>query len=318
MALLSVLNIKNFTYGASLPAIKKYIRQTFGVEIINKSALKRALSRSIFTKFGRRFKLTPLERARLRGKSSNKLSTFRSRPQKQKKGTDSKREAKQPKTTTVKAADKNKSTQDPGPKTKPTSTLKEEGLVHYHGVVYEANLAVVDISTNTDKFYKLQLVHAEDKTRLVQHWGRTGTAGQSKATLLPRDEGISTFEAVFKDKAGVPWAQRASYTAKTGKYSFLHKDYSYVQKGMVRWKYFIGDGVDGKANGWYDYAEEASAVVETTFQEWKMNKAWLTVRSIQSGTYSYHVDFSLKTQTNLSTQKQRQICRFVDNVISSY
>jgi len=82
------------------------------------------------------------------------------------------------------------------------------------------------------------------------------------------------------------------------------------------WKYYMDNGVDGKANGWYDYAKEASEHVEATYQEFKMNKAWLTVRSIKSGHFSYHVNFSTMSQQNLNSKKTRKIQRFVDGQAS--
>jgi len=185
-------------------------------------------------------------------------------------------------------------------------------------VVYEANLAVVHIDSDTDKYYKIQIVRADDsKFHLVEASGRTGTRGECAVKSFDTvEEAIAAFEAVFLEKAGAAWSERDTYTAEEGKYSLAKKDHNRVQKGTVMWKYYMDNGVDGKSNGWYDYAKEASEHVEATFQEFKMNKAWLTVRSIKSGHYSYHVNFSSLSQTNLSTKKTRKIQRFVDGQVS--
>jgi len=185
-------------------------------------------------------------------------------------------------------------------------------------VVYEANLAIVNIETDTDKYYKIQIVKDTDgKFHLVEASGRTGTRGScdSKSFDTP-EQAITAFEAVFLDQAGATWAERDTYTAGEGKYSLAKKDHNRVQKGNVMWKYYMDNGVDGKANGWYNYTKDASEHVEATYQEFKMNKAWLTVRSIKSGHFSYHVNFSSMSQMNLSTKKTRKIQRFVDGQVS--
>lgn len=172
-------------------------------------------------------------------------------------------------------------------------------------VVFEANLAVVNIDTDTDQFFKLQIVKTpDDKYHLVTVSGRTGSRGECDVKQYESaDAAIAAFEEVFVDKTGATWADRHSYVAADGKYSLAKKDHNRVQQGEVMWKYYMDNGVDGKVTGWYDYDKEASEHVEATYQEFKMNKAWLTVRSIKSGHFSYHVNFSNMTQTNLSTKK---------------
>ena len=68
--------------------------------------------------------------------------------------------------------------------------------------------------------------------------------------------------------------------------------------------------MDGKADGWYNYANEASETVETVYQENTRNSD-MEVRCVQSGAFSYRVDFKTMTQTNLthSAHKQRKIRR---------
>jgi len=51
-----------------------------------------------------------------------------------------------------------------------------------------------------------QVIEAADGSQYwcVQHWGRTGTKGQTKVEAgLSRDEAIAQFEAKFEEKAGI-------------------------------------------------------------------------------------------------------------------
>jgi hypothetical protein len=36
---------------------------------------------------------------------------------------------------------------------------------------------------------------------------------------------------------------------------------------QVEWKYWVDDGIDGKAPGWYDYVPESLKVMEGIYQE---------------------------------------------------
>lgn len=79
---------------------------------------------------------------------------------------------------------------------------------------------------------------------------------------------MEEFEAKFRDKTGQEWDDvlRVGFTRVAGKYTMLvHNTERRVQEsraGGVIWQYYVGDGVDGKATGWYDYEEDASDVVE--------------------------------------------------------
>eukprot|EP00168_Porphyra_purpurea_P011818 TRINITY_DN3040_c0_g1_i2.p2 TRINITY_DN3040_c0_g1~~TRINITY_DN3040_c0_g1_i2.p2 ORF type:complete len:215 (-),score=52.05 TRINITY_DN3040_c0_g1_i2:48-692(-) len=65
-----------------------------------------------------------------------------------------------------------------------------------------------------------------------------------------------------------------------------------------RWQYWVDDGVDGKAVGWYDYDDAGAAVTEALYVEWGLN-AWLTERVVASGAWTYLVDLAAMCQTNL-------------------
>ena len=183
------------------------------------------------------------------------------------------------------------------------------------GAFLEAQLSQIEVKSNTDKFYTLQVVHdtSSEEYFCVAHWGRTGTKGDSKVDG-PYDsqaDAVASFEAKFKAKAGVAYSSRTNYTPKAKKYAYKHVNYCRAAEGRVMWQYWVDDFVDGKPPGWYDYFAEASEGVDAVYQEWESN-SWLDVRCIASGTWTYKVDFNTMTQENTSTGKVRTIRRTVD------
>eukprot|EP00029_Vermamoeba_vermiformis_P012276 TRINITY_DN708_c0_g1_i1.p1 TRINITY_DN708_c0_g1~~TRINITY_DN708_c0_g1_i1.p1 ORF type:complete len:717 (-),score=278.23 TRINITY_DN708_c0_g1_i1:40-2016(-) len=64
-------------------------------------------------------------------------------------------------------------------------------------------------------------------------------------------------------------------------------------------------------NGWFNYDNAASDVVEATYQEYLRNPGVTDVRSIQSGSWMYQVDFRQMTQQNIQHENHtiRQIRR---------
>lgn len=194
---------------------------------------------------------------------------------------------------------------------------KGEWEVHRAGSdPFEAQLSQIDISKNMDKFFHVQLVQCADMFCVCSRWGRTGTKGQEQVAGPFKGAGaeaqaLKAFEQKFKEKTGVGFAQRESYTAAAGKYSFNHVDYGRVQYGDVMWQYWVDNGVDGKADGWYDYFADASANVDATWLEWQNNPRMM-VRCISSGHWTYRLDFRTMTQANTSTGTQRKLRRTVD------
>mmetsp|Transcript_125499 Transcript_125499/g.401356 ORF Transcript_125499/g.401356 Transcript_125499/m.401356 type:complete len:842 (-) Transcript_125499:143-2668(-) len=78
------------------------------------------------------------------------------------------------------------------------------------------------------------------------------------------------------------------------------------------WKYCVDDGIDGKAVGWHDYVQDASATIDGTYKEWLQAGSGETCRkimSIKSGYFSYHLDFANMRQTNVQSGKERLIRR---------
>ena len=117
------------------------------------------------------------------------------------------------------------------------------------------------------------------------------------------------FQDIFKAKSGLDFSSRDGAPI-IGKYQFKKPAAAEVEDEgeSVMWQYYVDNGVDGKATGWYDYFAEAAALVEGIHTEWK-NNSWLNVRCVQSGYWSYKVDFNTMKQTNTSTHTARTIRR---------
>eukprot|EP00730_Choanoeca_flexa_P014596 TRINITY_DN6438_c0_g1_i1.p1 TRINITY_DN6438_c0_g1~~TRINITY_DN6438_c0_g1_i1.p1 ORF type:complete len:377 (+),score=121.07 TRINITY_DN6438_c0_g1_i1:86-1216(+) len=207
------------------------------------------------------------------------------------------------------------------PQVDPESGLANRSMVYEHNdVVYDADLAFLDLAHNHDKYYKLQVLEAVDKSEYwcMHHWGRTGAKGQTQIfSYKTPEEAIDDFEKKFTAKSGNEWKDRATAKPKAGKYKLKRKVYAgrgdatEAEGSHVMWQYYVDDFVDGKATGWYNYTETAAATVEGVHSEWTHNSDWLDVRCVQSGYFQYRVDFNSMTQTNLSTQKCRKIRRVV-------
>lgn len=66
--------------------------------------------------------------------------------------------------------------------------------------------------------------------------------------------------------------------------------------------------------GWKNYDAEASALVETQYQDWLNNNQMYDVRSVKSGTWEYNVDFRRMIQTNIQhpDHTERKIRRQIE------
>jgi len=81
------------------------------------------------------------------------------------------------------------------------------------------DLNVSDASKNMNKFYRMQVVESNDKKQFwfVQHWGRTGTSGQTQVKgPTSKDSAIKLLMAKFKQKSKKSWADRGSAGPGTG------------------------------------------------------------------------------------------------------
>jgi len=192
----------------------------------------------------------------------------------------------------------------------------DKATAHLDGVTVmnHYKLVQMDIEKNMDKYFILQLVKSKEGHFCVTRWGRTGTEGQSQLFgPMKYDQALKELEKKFKDKTG---CALGSYSKKEGKYELLVNgaapgEVSRAGGGCL-WQYYVDDGVDGKADGWYDYYKDAAEIVESVYAEWQANNH-LDVRCVQSGHFSYRVDFNAMMQTNVThpARKQRHIRRNV-------
>lgn len=183
----------------------------------------------------------------------------------------------------------------------------------HNGQLYEARLALVDIAANIDKFLELKILSRQSKFEFVVTGGRTGTKGTSTHTFsFDAKAAVEAFEVQFEACTGIKFSERNSdLPTAEGKYAFVkqNRERERAQKDM-RWKYYMDNGVDGKADGWYVYTKEASDVVERVYQEWQDNpQRGLAIRSVQSGHFAYRIDFNTMQQENTSTGTKRTIVR---------
>lgn len=179
--------------------------------------------------------------------------------------------------------------------------------------VYDVMLSLVDVSQNTDKYYLLQVISSpQGSYHTWARWGRTGTAGQSQRwDHDDEDQAVEIFAEKFKEKTGLDWEGHAESEAVEGKYRVLKMDHvARAAKTPVKWQYYVEDGVDGKADGWYDYDDAASVIVEQLHDEWLYNRD-MSQRLVASGDWMYRLNLQQMQQTNSSTGKVRTIRRVV-------
>jgi len=190
-------------------------------------------------------------------------------------------------------------------------------VLHETGArAYSASLKNVDASKNMDKYYVLQVLAKEVPGQPSLYWshqryGRSGNSGQSATLPCTKEDAIKAFEKKFKEKTGTDWPKKGKFAKSIpGKYwPITVKAQSNVAAGT--WEYYQDKPMgDGSQPGWWPYHASAVPIVEGVYGEWKNNPAGgLNVRCVESGHFSYRVDFDAMMQTNLSTHKQRPIRR---------
>jgi predicted DNA-binding WGR domain protein len=195
------------------------------------------------------------------------------------------------------------------------------------GEPLELYLKQYEPSKNTDKFYNVQVVKQGAEYHFISHWGRTGAKGQSQTDgpfvgAAGMQQCVDLMEERFKAKTSFAFADRSKAAAapKAGKYAWVKKNYKQATQakgkgGVVMWQYYIGDGVDGKANAWYDYDPDNSEHVETAGVE-RVANPWMAIRTFisESSGFEYQVDFDAMTQKNTRTGKVRQVRRTVNGI----
>uniref|UniRef100_A0ABQ0M6C5 Poly [ADP-ribose] polymerase n=1 Tax=Mycena chlorophos TaxID=658473 RepID=A0ABQ0M6C5_MYCCL len=104
------------------------------------------------------------------------------------------------------------------------------GKVNTHQVYSNDEvLNQTNIGENNNKFYVLQLLHPignDSSCILFTRWGRVGASGQTQVKgPWPAATAIKEFKKQFKSKAACEWENRVGMVAKTGKYTWLERDY---------------------------------------------------------------------------------------------
>jgi predicted DNA-binding WGR domain protein len=196
------------------------------------------------------------------------------------------------------------------------SSSSNVNVVTEHGDVYDVELVQIDLSKNIDKFYIMQLLANDISTQyyVFTKWGRTGSIGQTQ--LLPFttfDEAKKTFESKFHEKTKNTWSNHKSFVKYPNAYNMIVVDHNYkssTTKSDAVWEYYVDDYVDGKATGWYPYTANGAVETEKLWVSFQSNKDMI-MRVIESGHFSYLVDFKNMQQTNVShpNAKKRTIRR---------
>ncbi|KIW70897.1 hypothetical protein, variant 2 [Phialophora macrospora] len=93
------------------------------------------------------------------------------------------------------------------------------------GVIYDATLNKSDAGENNNKFYRVQVLEANNVFKTWTRWGRVGERGQNKwLGDGDRHFAIAQFKVKFKEKSGVAWEDRDG-PSKKGKYVYLEVNY---------------------------------------------------------------------------------------------
>jgi len=91
---------------------------------------------------------------------------------------------------------------------------------------YNTKLNQTNIGGNNNKFYVIQVLQKGGEYFAWNRWGRVGEDGQNK--LEPHGgnaaAAIKSFEKKFQDKTQNQWSNRASFVAKSGKYTLVEMD----------------------------------------------------------------------------------------------
>ncbi|CAK4919345.1 unnamed protein product, partial [Aphanomyces euteiches] len=184
---------------------------------------------------------------------------------------------------------------------KPLNCIEDDGTL-------DAKLVLVNLADNMDEFFNMQAVFSIDGFFVSTKWGHTGTNGQSKleGPMMTLEEATTKFYTLFHEKTGNLWSNRKSFVKMDGKYDLLNSTSATQASGP--WEYYMDDFVDGKATGWYPYTAEGTTQTELLYQTHLTNSAY-NRRIVQSGYFKYCIDLDEMTQTNIKTNKRRQIRR---------
>jgi len=95
------------------------------------------------------------------------------------------------------------------------------------GDVFDVMLNQSNVGANNNKFYVIQLLESDDKKRYYcfTRWGRVGVPGQQALKASSLDGAKGEFLSKFREKTKNDWANRASFVAYPGKYTWLEMAY---------------------------------------------------------------------------------------------
>ncbi|KAJ1372854.1 Protein phosphatase methylesterase 1 [Parelaphostrongylus tenuis] len=98
------------------------------------------------------------------------------------------------------------------------------------GTIYSVVLGSVDMQTNRNSYYKLQLLKHDVKAiyYLFRSWGRVGTGIGGTKTEKFRDvsKAIEAFECLFSDKTGNSWEDKQNFKKLPGRMDIVETDFT--------------------------------------------------------------------------------------------
>ena len=90
------------------------------------------------------------------------------------------------------------------------------------GSSYDVMCRLMNVSSNSSKFYLIQLVANGHERYVFTRWGRLGESG---AVALRRPfsaaEGEQEFKSIFESKTANSWDDRANFIEQPGKYHLV-------------------------------------------------------------------------------------------------
>jgi len=103
-------------------------------------------------------------------------------------------------------------------------TTKGE-LVEYGGYIYNCALNQTDVTSNSNKFYIIQLIKTSSNYALYTRYGRISEIGTPRSIYYDLEaEGRLAFEKQFKSKTGNAWGA-PNFVKKSGKYYMAEISY---------------------------------------------------------------------------------------------
>eukprot|EP00803_Ostreobium_quekettii_P003819 evm.model.scf_1223.2 EVM.evm.TU.scf_1223.2 scf_1223:21871-26792(+) len=184
----------------------------------------------------------------------------------------------------------------------PNAGVAGGSVLNKGGTVFDVMLVQRDAGRQLDEFCILQVIEAPGGYFFFQRGGQTGTTGIWLKLQFKNDtQALAEFKKEFKKRTGRAWGSKSASQPIGGKYEWLVRDHAARAKTQksapAKWQYYVNDGVDGKATGWYDYTDDGSGIVEELFHEWGSNPH-MQQRFVKSGNWLYEVNLDQMTQRN--------------------